>query len=166
MNSPEKMKTVQQHLLEVDIDELIYHYLLKSPPPFWEIKRAGVSVIDAFVSTKRALRKCIREFVSLPAAETKQGVFYARPSGDGVEVELVFCRELFEADPEHVENYSWEFTPWDEVAGYLVADTDFTTENLAETLAIILEGITFLGLSEDAHSRRLSKINERLLGAE
>ena len=157
------MKTVQQWLDAADIDEVVYHYLLGSPPAYWEVKGAEVGIVESFARIERAVREFISGFLALQAVGTHEEMFFGYPTyrenSRGIEVDLIHIDEI---SGERVERYDWMMSDREELAGYLIADTEFDKENIAELLASILEEATFLGFSEDRFRERRHELEQDL----
>lgn len=157
------MKTLQQWIKEVDTDELVHAFLLASPPAFWEIKEHGVGVGEAYQRIEDAIRKFISEFLKLNAVDNQDKVFFAYPTqvdlGKDTIVNLIYLSEI---DNDYVEHYDWMLTDRDELAGYLIADTQFNEENIIEILADILDDATFFGYSDQSFQARIAEVQQEL----
>lgn len=157
------MKTLQQWIKEVDIDELVYAILVASPPAFWEIKEHGVDSGEAFQRVEYAIRKFISEFLELDAVNNQDKVFFAYPTqiglGKDTIVNLIYLSEI---DNDYAEHYDWMLADRDELAGYLIADTQFNKENIIEILADIMEEATFFGYSDQSFIERRAEVQQEL----
>ena len=157
------MKTLQQWVKEVDTDELVHAFLLASPPAFWEIKAHGVGVGEAYQRIEDAIRKFISEFLNLRVVDNQDKVFFAYPTqvdlGKDTIVNLIYLSEI---DNDYVEHYDWMLTDRDELAGYLIADTQFNEENIIEILADILDDATFFGYSDQSFQGQIAEVQQEL----
>ena len=157
------MRTLQQWVKEVDIDELVHAFLLASPPAFWEIKEHGVGSGEAYQRIEDAFRKFISEFLELDAVDNQDKVFFAYPTqvdlGKEAIVNLIYLSEI---DNDYVEHYDWMLADRDDLAGYLIADTQFNEENIIEVLADILEEATFFGYTDQSFQERRAEVKQEL----
>lgn len=157
------MKTVQQWIQDVDQDELVYAYLLTSPTPFYEIRGNNLSIVEATLRLEKAIRRFILDFLSLPANNSQNDIFFAHPAcmqqGESLDVCLIQRNEL---DGAKVESYDWMMADRADLAGYLIADTAFDEENIISILAKILDEATFLGFTEERFQMRRSDLQNDL----
>ena len=157
------MRTLQQWVKEVDTDELVHAFLLASPPAFWEIKAHGVGVGEAYQRIEDAIRKFISEFLNLRVVDNQDKVFFAYPTqvdiSRDLDVNLIYLKEL---DGSYVEHYDWSMADRNELAGYLIADTEFNKSHIVEMLATILADATFYGFSEQSFSENRAEVQQEL----
>ena len=75
----------------------------------------------------------ISEFLELDAVDNQDKVFFAYPTqvdlGKEAIVNLIYLSEI---DNDYVEHYVWMLADRDDLAGYLIADTQFNEENIIE----------------------------------
>lgn len=158
------MKTVQQCLREADIDEVVYSALMISPPEYWELKAYDIRLADSFVRREKAYRDFIDQFLKLPAIVSTDDVFFAHPSAPHrhpeIQVELIHLSEIKD---NRVEAYSWMMSDREEIAGYLVADTEFNRTHMSELLAHIIEETTFLGFTPERFSEQRQELHNTLV---
>ena len=90
-------------------------------------------------------------------------MFFAYPTqvdlGKETIVNLIYLSEI---DNDNVEHYDWMLADRDELAGYLIADTQFNEENIIEVLADILEDATFFGYSDQSVQERRAEVKKEL----
>ena len=157
------MKTLQQWLKEIDIDELVLAFLIESPPAYWEIKANHVSASEAFRRLEEALREFVADFLKIDPVSNEEKVFFAYPTqvdiSRDLDVNLIYLKEL---DDSYVEHYDWSMADRNELAGYLIADTEFNKSHIVEMLTTILADATFYGFSEQSFSENRAEVQQEL----
>ena len=64
------------------------------------------------------------------------------------------------------QSYGWEFTPWEEIIGYRIAETKLTIDHANAVLAYILYRMTDLGMDHETWKQHAAEIEESLREAE
>ena len=151
------MKTVQECLKELDIEELIDEYLDRD-----YIRREMIKVMKKKDMTTKELicryREAIREYIeymrNVPVEQPEeQGLLYMYQTLPGLIRDdywhdLVIIPELREKGVD-AEDYSYILCPRGEIAGFLVADTKLTQEHLLTLMADVLYEASFFGYTQE-----------------
>ncbi len=94
----------------------------------------------------------------------EDGVFFASKTRDGQHTEvcavLSMRKDILES--ELPQDYAWNFTPWEELMGYGMAESKLTKDHADTVLAQILYEMTFFGMSHEAWKQRTAEIEESL----
>lgn len=153
------MKTVQWWLRELDVAELERVYWEGHPVSLTEVPKG---------CTCGTLRQKLRDFIcllrKLPAVKAENAcVFFcgpALPSGLGSVATYLRTLSSLQADGEKPPRCSCMDSDWEEVLGYLVAETPFTSENIYAMTADILFEMSFLGFIQDQRAEKLRHLPE------
>ena len=162
------MKTVQDWLREANAEEVIGAFLCQNPmdPAMMEDKDRTVAEILDTAKTK--LHSLIQYLLSLNVTRSDDGVFFASHTRETEYPEvcavLSMRKEIMET--ELPQSYGWEFTPWEKLMGYVLADTKLTADHANTILSQILHGMTFFGLTREAWEGEIEKTKEALHEAE
>ena len=151
------MKTVQECLKELDIEELIDEYLDRD-----YIRREMIKVMKKKDMTTKELlwhyREAIREYIeymrNVPVEQPEeQGLLYMYQTLPGLIRDdywhdLVIIPELREKGVD-AEDYSYILCSRGEIAGFLVADTKLTQEHLLTLMADVLYEASYFGYTQE-----------------
>ena len=151
------MKTVQECLKELDIEELIDEYLDRD-----YIRREMIKVMKKKDMTTKELlwhyREAIREYIeymrNVPVEQPEeQGLLYMYQTLPGLIRDdywhdLVILPELREKGVD-AEDYSYILCSRGEIAGFLVADTKLTQEHLLTLMADVLYEASYFGYTQE-----------------
>lgn len=151
------MKTVQECLKELDIEELIDEYLDRD-----YIRREMIKVMKKKdMATKKLIcryREAIREYIeymrNVPVEQSEeQGLLYVYQTLPGLIRDdywhdMVIIPELREKGVD-AEDYSYILCPRGEIAGFLVADTKLTQEHLLTLMADVLYEASYFGYTQE-----------------
>ncbi len=154
------MKTIQQVLKELDIEEVIDYYfatypidLFKNLGEEWEDK----TVAECKAYKRNKLKAMIERLVSMtpnPNVEKESVLFVSRIVDDVVsrefDVSLVDIDELLETDDVFsISTYAYEFERQEDTLGYYVADTALTQNNLLGVAVSYLYEVSFFGYEQE-----------------
>lgn len=162
------MKTVQDWLREANAEEVIGTFLCQNPMDPAMIEDKDRTVAEILDTAKIKLRSLIQYLLSLNATRSDDGVFFASHTRETEYPEvcavLSMRKEIMET--ELPQSYGWEFTPWEKLMGYVLADTKLTADHTNTILSQILQGMTFFGLTREAWEGEIEKTKEALHEAE
>ncbi|MDA3045784.1 hypothetical protein OFO10_01275 [Campylobacter sp. VBCF_06 NA8] len=158
------MKSVQKWLKKLKTERLIKEYFYKYPINLADLDKVqSLSVAQVRELGEERLRKFIKKLRHIkPKKMEHEAIFFAcehiveedlsEPTFD-----LIHTDELLEKGNE-AEGYSYKFCKQAEIVGFLVADLEFTKENIYELMAEILYEASFFGFE----SKGVKKANKHL----
>lgn len=158
------MKTVQEWLRETGAEKIIAAYLVTYPIDFPMLRNKDVTVARVFEVLKDNLRGYIQYLLSLEAVPSENDIFYAVHTMEGqysrVKADLSRRDDILKDElPEH---YAWEFTDWEQVLGWRIADTKLTLDHMDDVLADILFEMSFFGTDPEEWKQRKAEIEASL----
>lgn len=158
------MKTVQDWLRESNVEELIGTFLYENPINPIMIEDKSRTVAEVIESAKENLRSLIQYLLSLDVTQSEDGVFFASKtrSNQHPEVCAVLSMRKDILESELPQDYAWDFTPWEELMGYGMAETKLTKDHADTVLAQILYDMTFFGMDHEEWKQRTAEIEESL----
>lgn len=81
--------------------------------------------------------------------------------------ELIHAKALLESeDVGAVETYAYEFTPWNEMLNFDVAETELTKRNLMDLVVDFLYEMSFFGFDEEMQKKERQKLEKSIEDAE
>ncbi|MBQ9478751.1 MAG: hypothetical protein IJU71_04275, partial [Selenomonadaceae bacterium] len=158
------LKTVQQHLRELDRERLIDAYLYRVRHDILDYYRDGES--KGHYKTIRQKREDSREFYGAyldrlrrlkitPPTNGKHGLLYAyKRISDLSECKPEACfpyvklEDLIEQG-EDATNYAYDFDPQSEIMGYLVSDDEYTQQNIYELMVDVMYEASWFGFADE-----------------
>ena len=159
------MKTVQEWIIETDIDKLADAYFYKYPIEYERCINSEKTVAEI----KKSFRKRFYEFTEqLKSIEPKslgddeQGIFFCHKTygKDMRNPETVLCIQSEILACDIPQTYSWILTDFDEIMGYYIAETETTVRNINDVLAQIIYEMTFFGYSQEDIEQERLKLEE------
>lgn len=162
------MKTVQAWLRETNAAEIIDTYLVEYPIDFPMLEDKKRTVADVLETAKDNLSRLIQYLRTMEADCSEDSIFYAVHVRENqfpkVRADLSRQDEILEKElPGH---YAWDFTPWEKLMVFRIADTKLTLDHMETVLAQILYGMTFCGSDHETWKREVTNIEESLRLAE
>ena len=158
------MKTVQQWLRETNTEELIGTFLYENPINLITIEDKNRTVAELLETAKAKLRSLIQYLCALDVTQSKGGIFFASNAIEDGSPEvcavLSMRNEILEC--ELPQNYAWDFTPWEELMGYGLAETKLTKDHANTVLAQILYVMTFFGMDHETWKEQSAEVEESL----
>lgn len=158
------MKTVQEWLREANTEALIGTFLYENPINPIMIEDKNRTVAELHETAKAKLRSLIQYLCALEVTQSEDGVFFASNAIEGgspkVCAVLSMRNEILEC--ELPQNYAWDFTPWEELMGYDLAETKLTKDHANTVLAHILYDMTFFGMDHETWKREAAEVKECL----
>jgi len=161
------MKTVQEHLKELDTEELINSYLALEPVHREIIEamaaKDNITAKDLWLKFRNSIRNYIEHMREVPITPPEEAsVLYVF---EGVSTGfmkkrfhgLVHISELKESGVE-AEDYSYILCHHGEVAGFFVADTKRTQENIVDLMTDVLYEASFFGYTEEDLAQYIKEI--------
>ena len=163
------MQTVLEALIKADISNLEGSFFFEDSPDFWEfgnddnrtIAEVRKSMSDNF---RRFVEKLKNTEVALPE-EGRTMILYAhKQAGEPswhpkTAVDLVSADELLEKeDLSDIVHYAFDFTPWAEALGFLIADNKYTQDNLIGVLTHFLSELSFFGYEETEKKEKREEV--------
>ena len=168
------MKTVQQHLRELDTDELLDRYFFDHPIEYRLPDFDGYTVAEIRRRNRDCMRRFIERLTGLEVRGEKNGrkgiLFACRFMGDGFEPRtedycLVFTDEVLRNGAD-AKVYSYDLTEQEEIMGYLVADCAFTRRHLLGLMSDVLFEASFYGFEQEHLQEAVDGIREARKEAE
>ena len=163
------MKTVQECLRDLDTEKLIDAYLAKETLHKEMVAsmktRDNIIARDLWLKYRNSIREYIeylREVPIEPAEEPAVLYVYEDVSltwQHGRYHGLVYIPELEEKGVE-AEDYSYVLCPHAQVAGFLVADTKRTQENLLDLMTDVLYEASFFGYTKEDQDEAIKEMEE------
>lgn len=163
------MKTVQECLRELDIEKLVDSYLaipfIRSEMAESMIKKeteTGRKLYTLFLNVIRHYIECIRSISVEPAEDPAILYVYEVLAGDIRDKYwhgLVHYSELKEKGVE-AEDYSYTLCSFKQIAGFMVADTKLTQDNLLALMTDVLYEASFCGYTEEERKKEIRDFEE------
>ena len=162
------MKTVQQWLKDVDRENLLGTYQFLYPPDFMRLKNEEMSVAEVYNRQKEIVSDFIDHLIGLETQPNEDQMIFLAVSAynEGradTQAVLVSANELNQDQPDH---YDWMMTDREKLAGYDIADTEATIDEICTVLAQIIEDATFLGYSQETFTEEREKLCQSLKESE
>ena len=167
------MKTVKEHLLELDSETLINTYINKHPID-WELLAdkdiGGVREIKQYIKT--VLRDYVKHLKSLEPqyVDGKTPVIFARKTRMngiiGNEYSLVDLKELKSKGADTVKTYSIFCHKQEEMMGWFVAKTALTQQNIYELLASVMFHGAYWGYEQEHLEKEQKSLEETIMHIE
>lgn len=166
------MKTVQETLKEINKDELIGVYLFNYPIDlnyllFKNPEVENLTIKELGEKFRKKISRVIDRLATIqtvPQNPAQQGILYAhRVIKDGFpepETELILMGELLEKGAAAAQPYAYFFTQHEEIAGYLIADTPYTQDNLYSLLADVIHEASFFGVEQEYLADEIKKLEK------
>ena len=173
-NGGPPMKTVQQHLRELDQNRLIEVYLFEHPIEYNHPALAGLTVSQIREKYTKGMRKFIERLCGLTPKDDpdgRVGILFAHRC---IEVEpmsrtegycLVHADEVL-SDGENAKTYAYEFTDQSEIVGFLVADSEYTRRHIYGLMADVLYQASFFGYRQEGLAKALEDLDCSMKEAE
>lgn len=165
------MKMVQECLRELDTEELIDAYLAKETLHKEMVAsmktRDNIIARDLWLKYRNKIREYIEYLRAVPIEPAKEpAVLYVY---EGVSLPwqhkrchgLVHIPELEEKGVE-AEDYSYVLCPHAQVAGFLVADTKRTQENLLNLMTDVLFEASFFGYTKEDQDEAIKEMENEM----
>lgn len=154
------MKTIQQTLKELDIEEVIDYYFATYPIELFkdlDQKWDNKTVAECKEHGRSEIRRLIERLINMepnPNVSKKSILYASKIISEGrshhVVEGLVDVEELLKAeDVSDVESYGYEFEWQEDTLGYYVADTALTQNNLLEIVVSYLFEVSFFGIDQE-----------------
>ncbi len=163
------MKTVQQHLRELDTDRLLREYLFEHPIEYGLPAFRGLSVSQIEARFAERLRSFVEHLKGLGIKDSPDGstgiIFACRRMdwlGTGqTDYSLVYEEEALR-DGLKAPTYAYDFSEQAEIMGFLVADNEFTQRNIYGLMADVLYEASFFGFNEEFRDEALRDISRTI----
>lgn len=165
------VKTVQQWLKEVDVEQLIneyfYTYLIKVN----DIKEedSDLTIKEVKERRRKIMERYINRLINLkiePSDDGNDYILFAynvfMEDFENVDYALVSKKELLESDlNERVcQSYDFMLSNQKEIMGYLVADTKLTKDNIYGLLVYVLYEASWFGYKNENLEKEKQKLEE------
>lgn len=153
------MQTVQEALRKADIKNLEGSFFFENSPDIWRFgKDDNRTIVEVRKSMSDSFRRFVEHLKNTEIALPEDGrtmILYAhKQAGEcswhpKTAVDLVSADELLDIeDLSDIVHYAFEFIPWAEALGFLIADNEYTQDNLTEVLTHFLSELSFFGYEE------------------
>ena len=168
------MKTVQQHLRELDQNRLIEVYLFEHPIEYNHPALAGLTVSQIREKYTEGMRKFIERLCGLtPKADPdgRVGILFAHRCIEvgalsGTEDYCLVYADDVLSDGVDAKTYAYEFTNQSEIVGFLVADSEYTRRHIYGLMADVLYQASFFGYRQEGLAEALEDLNRSMKEAE
>lgn len=158
------MKTIQEHLRELDTEKLISTYLSEYPTDYRHIENRELTLaqIDERIITK--LFEFIERMrnISIREIDDKHILYVHRCLEEGV-YEQSYClanmREVMSGDFTET-SYAYELTPQEEIMGFLVAETEMTKRYIYGLAVSVLYEASFFGYEEEEKQDAIDSLEQ------
>lgn len=165
------VKTVQEWLKEVDIEQLINEYFYTYPVKVNDIREedSGLTIKEVKERRRKMMEKYINRLINLKVKSSDDGDDYIlfaynvfMEDFENIDYALVSKKELLESDfNERVcDNYSFMLSNQEEIMGYLVADTNLTKINICGLLVYVLYEASWFGYENEGLEEEKQKLEE------
>ena len=158
------LKTVQQHLRELDRERLIDSYLYRVRRDILDYYRDEES--EAHYKTIRQEREHAEEFygayldrlrlLKITPPDGKHGLFYAfKTISDLSKCKSEPCFPYVNLEDvieqgEEATNYGYDLDPQSEIMGYFVSDDEYTQQNIYELMADVMFEASWFGFADES----------------
>ena len=162
------MKTVQQWLKDIDRENLLGTYQFLCTPDFLLLKNEEMSVAEVYNRQKQLVSDFIDHLISLDAQPNEDRMIFLAVSAyyEGradTRTVLISANEIEKDQPDH---FDWMMTDREKLAGYDIADTESTIDEICTVLAQIIENAVFLGYSQKSFIEEREKLYQSLKQSE
>ena len=159
------MKTVQEYLRNADrealLNSLAYDEIYNSNL-LLELK--DLTITEIKYAYKKDMNAFIDNLLNMKVEPSDHKVLYlsnicpdiGRNSYQDKELKLIDLNEI--RKDINASSYAFEFTPWEEALGYLVADTKLTQDYINELLVQFIQEISFFGTDREGHQKEVDKV--------
>ena len=165
------MKTIQQVLNELDVEEIEHAFFYKHPIKLMDVKEMDDITIGEF--RKRTSAKFQAFLDRLRNMEIDNNpedpwILFVHKSQVydsllGHYTGLIRLHDLIsEDDLSKVELYAYNFTEQKEALGFLVADTKLTQDNIMDVVVDFLFEISFFGYEQEYLAEETEKLDEAI----
>ena len=173
------MKTVQQHLRELDRDRLVENYLHYTRNEILDDYHDEES--NNYRRTIREIRRDHEEFIGeyvdrlrhlkiTPPEDGSRGLLYTFKRIDELSeykpepcCEFVRLEELL-VRGEDATNYSYELDPQSEIMGFLVSDDEYTQQNICALMTDVMYEASWHGFADEGKEDFVDDLAERIEG--
>ena len=162
------MKTVQEVLLELNTNDLVYLYLKRQPISIVTLEKANdISAGDLLHRVKTRIENFINYMRTVPIIynDDKKCILFVYESVDDIILKesyaMVYLDEILK-DRENASTYAYEFSPRGEIAGYYVADTERTQDDIYGLMTDVLFEASFFGFDEEAVTEEREKLDQSI----
>ena len=169
------MKTVQQVLKELKVDEIEKCYFGEHPIELLSLKGVDAVTIGKYrkkvSGTFQSFVGKLRNMEIVDNFDDPWILFVCKSTCENRlnrhTVELIHLKELMEEeDLSKVETYAYEFTEQKEALGFLVADTKLTQDNIMDVVVDFLYEISFFGYEQKQLAKEIKKLDEAMKESE
>ena len=163
------MKTVQQHLRELDTDQLLREYLFEHPIEYRLPAFRGLSVSQIEARFAERLRSFIEHLKGLGIKDSPDGstgiIFACRRmdllESGSIDYILIYAEEALR-EGLMAPTYAYDFSEQAELMGFLVADNEFTQRRIYQLMSDILYEASFFGFDEEYRDEALNYFNRAI----
>lgn len=159
------MRTIQQYLKECDRSAIINGYIYKYAFG-WELMGSEYKDItcgEIVEKYKRTLNDYIDKLINItPLKNDKEMILMAYHSGedDDVLFSLFKKEDIMDESLDYVTSYGYEFTEFEEVVGYYVADTYLTQYSINDLILDYLYETSWTGFNHERLQEDVDKLKE------
>ena len=161
------MRTVQDCLKTVNIDELVNAYIERSPITTGHLQEEKeVYCADLLCAYQLRIKELVKHLCELDPKENKDGaILYAYDCVEGDFKEpafsLVHINDLKKIGLD-AHGYAYEFCEQAEIIGFYVAETEMTNKYMVDLLVDVLYEATFFGFEQEELSEKKQELEEAL----
>ena len=170
----ENMETVQHHLNDLDIRQLLDRYFCDYPIDFEPPALKDLTVSQIRRRYRDAMRRFVVRLRGLDVKDVEDGkisiLFAYRCMEDwsyrrSIDFGLVHADEILKEGSE-ASVYCFEMMDHAEIVGFLVSDDEFTRKHICELIANVLYQASFFGIDEGRRKKALDDFERSIEKAE
>ena len=157
------MRTIQEYLKECDRGEIINGYIYKYAFS-WELmgsKYKDVTCGEIVEKYRRTLNDYIDKLVKLQSESNEEEMIllaYHSSEDDDILFSLFKREDIMNEDLDYVTSYGYEFSEFEEVVGYYVADTYLTQYSINDLIIDYLHETSWTGYNHERLQEDLDKL--------
>ena len=160
------MQTVQEALLNADIDQLVELYIGDGIPTKYLIKNEELTAKKYAEKVQNRIRNFIKKLQTMKITPPKEphilfAFKYAKEYYTETGFGMVKQQELLEKR-EDAPSYAYEFSPQSEIVGFLISNDKYTQQNLPDLLVDVLNEASFFGFDQENLQEEQEELERRL----
>lgn len=160
------MQTVQEALLNADIDQLVELYIGDGIPTKYLIKNEELTAKKYAEKVQNKIRNFIKKLQTIKITSPKEphilfAFKYAKEYYTETGFGMVKQQELLEKR-EDAPSYAYEFSPQSEIVGFLISNDKYTQQNLPDLLVDVLNEASFFGFDQERLQEEQEELDRRI----
>ena len=166
------MRTIQEYLKECDRESIIKDFIFQyafSPMEMMSENCRNITIGQITDYYKENLNKLIDRLISTePKLDDDRWILLAHHSAEDECGDMVYClyKESDIYKDEFPVSYGYEFSPFEEVVGFYVADTYLTQYEINSLIADFLHEVSWTGFEQEELEEKVENIIQSAEDAE